>query len=92
VAERGKSGSRLTHARELAFPTSLMDALSSSLRTEGSRIMTNQERFIHGENVKNFKKRLETATDEAQRKMLLKLLTEEQAKANQLVAKPKQST
>ena len=40
--------------------------------------------FIHRENIRNFKKRLEEATDDAQRKTLLALLAEEEAKAAQL--------
>jgi hypothetical protein len=46
------------------------------------------ENFIHRENVKNFKKRLAAPTDETQRTMLLRLLAEEEAKGEQLVAKP----
>jgi len=42
------------------------------------------EHFVHIENIKNFKKRLEAATDDAQRKTLLTLLAEEEAKAKQL--------
>ena len=41
------------------------------------------EKFIHVENIKNFMKRLESVTDEAQRKTLLTLLAEEEAKAKQ---------
>lgn len=41
------------------------------------------EKFIHVENIKNFKKRLESVTNEAQRKTLLTLLAEEEAKAKQ---------
>lgn len=49
------------------------------------------ERFIHNQNIKLFKKQLEAPTDEAQRKMLLRLLAEEQAKGgSRLAAKPKQ--
>ena len=39
--------------------------------------------------VADFKKQLEAPTKEAQRKMLLTLLAEEEAKEQQLVAKPK---
>jgi hypothetical protein len=46
------------------------------------------EKFIHRENIKNFSKRLETATDDAQRKTLLTLLAEEKAEAEQLSAEP----
>lgn len=38
------------------------------------------ESFINRENIKNFKKRLETPADDTQRKMLLTLLAEEEAK------------
>lgn len=40
--------------------------------------------FINRENIKNFKKRLKTETDDAKRKTLLSLLAEEVAKAEQL--------
>lgn len=36
--------------------------------------------FVHRENIKHFEKRLETETDPATQKMLLKLLDEEKAK------------
>jgi hypothetical protein len=55
------------------------------------------ERFIQRENIRNFKKRLEAATDEGQRETLLALLAEEEAKAVRLAqaddgdAKPTQS-
>jgi hypothetical protein len=52
---------------------------------------TSVESFIQSENVKNFKKRLEASTDEAQRRVLLTLLAEERAKAEPL-AKPKPPT
>jgi hypothetical protein len=39
------------------------------------------ESFVHRENIKNFKKRLKTPVDDTQRKMLLTLLAEEEAKA-----------
>ncbi len=42
------------------------------------------ERFIHRENVKLLKKQLAATTDEAQRRMLLRLLGEEEAKNEQL--------
>ena len=42
------------------------------------------ERFIQRENIKKFKKRLEAAIDEGQRKTLLALLAEEEAKAVRL--------
>jgi hypothetical protein len=45
---------------------------------------TSVERFINRENIKNFKKRLEGPINEAQRKTLLALLAEEEAKAEQL--------
>jgi hypothetical protein len=43
------------------------------------------ERFICKENIQIFKKRLETASDQAQRNTLLMLLAEEEAKAGRLV-------
>jgi hypothetical protein len=49
---------------------------------------TSMESFIQSENIKNFRKRLETPTDDAQRRVLLRLLAEEEAKGEQLVAKP----
>ena len=39
--------------------------------------------FVNRENIKNFKKRLETETDDAKGKTLLSLLAEEVAKAEQ---------
>ena len=45
---------------------------------------TTMESFIHSENIKNFRKRLETPTSDAQRETLLTLLTEETAKAERL--------
>jgi hypothetical protein len=42
------------------------------------------ERFIQRENIRNFRRRLEAATDEGQRKTLLALLAEEEAKAVRL--------
>jgi hypothetical protein len=42
---------------------------------------TSVESFIQSENIKNFKKRLEAPTDHAQRRVLLRLLAEEKAKA-----------
>jgi hypothetical protein len=51
---------------------------------------TSVESFVHSENIKSFKKQLEVATDDAQRKMLLRLLAQEEAKAEQL-ARPKKS-
>jgi hypothetical protein len=42
------------------------------------------ERFIHRQNLKLLKKQLEAPTDEAQRRMLLRLLAEEEAKNEQL--------
>ena len=47
---------------------------------------TSVERFIQSENIKSFKKRLETPTDDAQRKTLVMLLAAEEARAKQLVA------
>jgi hypothetical protein len=44
--------------------------------------MTPVESFIHSENIKNFKKRLEAPTDDAQRKTLMTLLAEEEAKSS----------
>jgi hypothetical protein len=41
------------------------------------------EEFINRENIKNVRKRLEAPADEAQQKILLKLLAEEEAKARQ---------
>jgi hypothetical protein len=48
------------------------------------RMSSSVERFIQRENIRNFKKRLEAATDEGQRKTLLALLAEEEAKAVRL--------
>jgi hypothetical protein len=45
------------------------------------------ESFIHRENIKNFKKRVEASTDDAQRTTLLRLLAEEKAKAEHSTAK-----
>ena len=42
------------------------------------------EKFINGENIKNFTKRLEAPIDEHQRRTLLKLLAEEIAKSQRL--------
>ena len=47
------------------------------------------EWFIHNENIKIFKERLDGATDDAQRKTLLTLLAEEEVKAEQLANKLK---
>jgi hypothetical protein len=47
------------------------------------------EHFIHRENIKFFKERLAAPTDEAQRKTLLTLLAEEEAKGEQFVVKAK---
>lgn len=38
------------------------------------------ERFIHRQNIEHYRKLLAEATDEAQRRVLLKLLAEEEAK------------
>jgi hypothetical protein len=38
------------------------------------------DRFVARENIKHFKERLETVTDDAERERLLKLLAEEEAK------------
>jgi hypothetical protein len=38
---------------------------------------TTVESFVHRENIKNFRKRLQAVTDDAQRKTLLTLLAEE---------------
>ena len=57
------------------------------LRTE-RKAHDPDESFIHSENIKNFTKRLESPTDEAQRKTLLMLLAEENAKAQELRARP----
>jgi hypothetical protein len=54
--------------------------------------MKRSNAFLQNENIKNFKKRLAAPTDEAQRKMLLTLLVEEEAKAGHLAPKPKQPT
>jgi hypothetical protein len=51
---------------------------------------TSLESFVHRQNLKLFKKQLEAPTNEAQRTMLLRLLAQEQAKGERLVAKPKQ--
>ena len=45
--------------------------------------MTPVENFIHNENIKNFRKRLEAPTDDAQREMLVRLLAEEEATPSQ---------
>ena len=50
---------------------------------------TSLESFIHRENIKLFKKQLADPTKEAQRKTLLRLLAEEEAKDEQFVPKPK---
>jgi hypothetical protein len=50
--------------------------------------MTPVESFIPRENIKNFKQQLEATTDDALRTMLLRLLAQEQAKGEQLVAEP----
>jgi hypothetical protein len=42
------------------------------------------EKFITNENIKNFRKRLEAPTDEAQRAILLRLLVQEEAKSERL--------
>ncbi len=42
------------------------------------------ERFIHRQNLKLLKKQLEAPTDDARRRMLLRLLAEEEAKNEQL--------
>lgn len=47
------------------------------------------EKFVHEENIKLFRKRLEATTDEAQRKTLMKLLAEEEAKAARLAREAK---
>ena len=47
--------------------------------------------FVHRENIKHFEKKLETETDPAAQKMLLRLLDEEKAKfrrATHRAAKP----
>ncbi|AID30444.1 hypothetical protein BFX40_02665 [Mesorhizobium sp. SEMIA 3007] len=41
---------------------------------------SSEAEFVHRENIKHFEKRLETETDPATRKLLLKLLDEEKAK------------
>jgi len=46
------------------------------------------ESFIYSENIKIFKRRLEAPTDDTQRKILLTLLAEEEAKGEQLAAEP----
>ena len=45
------------------------------------------ERFIHDQNIKLFKEQLEAPITEAKRKMLLRLLAQEEAKGEQLVTK-----
>ena len=47
------------------------------------------ETFIHNENIKLLKKRLEATTDETQRKTLFALLAEEEAKAERSAVVPK---
>jgi hypothetical protein len=42
------------------------------------------EHFIHRENLKLFRQQLEATTDEDRRRMLLRLLAEEEAKNEQL--------
>lgn len=46
------------------------------------------ESFAQRENLKLLKKQLEAPTDEARRKMLLRLLAEEELKGEQWVPKP----
>ena len=46
----------------------------------------------HRQNLKLFKKQLEPPTNEAQHKMLLRLLAEKEAKGKQLVAKSTQQS
>jgi hypothetical protein len=43
------------------------------------------ESFVHRQNLKLLKKQLEAPANEAQRKMLLRLFAEEEAKGEQLV-------
>ena len=51
-------------------------------RTERKAHDTPVESFIHRENIKNFERRLaDRTTDEEQRRMLARLLSEERAKA-----------
>lgn len=46
---------------------------------------TSVERFINSENIKNFRARLDRGhLDDSKRKMLLRLLAQEEAKAEQL--------
>jgi len=42
------------------------------------------QHFIHRENLKLLKKQIEATTDDARRRMLLRLLAEEEAKGEQL--------
>jgi hypothetical protein len=62
--------------------------------TENRVDRASTEKFIQEENLKIFKKRLETASDEARRRMLLRLLAEEAAKGARLAnrAQPKAET
>ncbi|HLO22128.1 MAG TPA: hypothetical protein VK193_01730 [Methyloceanibacter sp.] len=50
--------------------------------------MSLDESFAQRENLKLLKKQLEAPTDEARRKMLLRLLAEEELKGEQWVPKP----
>jgi hypothetical protein len=50
---------------------------------------TTVEGFIHRENIKLFTEQLEAPITEAKRKMLLRLLAQEEAKADELVVKSK---
>jgi hypothetical protein len=72
--------------REPTFPK-LKSELSFHVFAPKGRRMTPVESFIRRENIKNFKKRLEAPTDDAQRKMLLTLLAEEKTKTEQLLGK-----
>jgi hypothetical protein len=54
--------------------------------TEKGAAMRSMENFIHTENLKLLKKQLETSTDDAQRKVLLRLLAEEEAKGERPTA------
>ena len=45
-------------------------------------------RFVHEENIKRFRRKLEAATDQAERERLLKFLAEEEAKVGEPPSRP----
>lgn len=64
---------------EIAFFASYPSRKKGAVMKYGS-----VERFVNRTNLKNLQKQLERTTDEAQRRTLLALLAEEEAKAKQL--------